>query len=50
VNFDLGASTKISKWLINSYIGGVLETLETEQAGRLYGKRLAQERKDEQAE
>jgi len=34
----------------NSYIASVVEVAETDQAGRRYRKRLAQERKDEQGQ
>jgi hypothetical protein len=44
------ALSQETRALINSQILGVIETIETEQAGRLYGKRLARERKDEQGE
>ena len=44
------ALSQESRALINSHILGVMETIETEHAGRLYGKRLARERKDEQGE
>jgi len=34
---------------INSYLTGVIESAETDAAGRLYRRRLARERKDETA-
>ena len=33
----------------NSYLAATLESAETDEAGRLYAKRLAREKKDEEA-
>ena len=42
------ALSKETRAATNSYLAGVIETVETEQAGRRFRKRLAQQRSDEQ--
>ena len=47
---NLGALSAEARAAIASYVTGVIETMETNEAGRLYRRRLIRERKQEHAD